>query len=396
MEILDLEELKVKDVDENLKVFMSKDEEVSKLLNDKIDEIISETEKLNEKEEEIRGLEEASREKISMDATPDELIEIAEKIKSAQSELSEINGNIEKLESEKEELENTRNDVNNSKMEYIKNLTSTNSNYQEQITKIEEAIKVCDNPSLKQVLEDVKIEKENALESLQEERNKTLNTALNLDDETNNDMDSESISQNIEISETEDDEVSDNIVNEVPNIELPNDEISNIVSDDDIKLNIEETTFNDENNVSSFDTISKVEDDINLKQEIPEINEESTPNLNESSINLDILPNAYENIKLEQENNVDDKSLNNNVIGLDSILSNDVNASDDVIIMPKLNNVETDKIEIPKAEEEKTKIIFSKNVPVELIKEIFSSSTIMPNVYNYLGGNNIISGGILL
>lgn len=52
MEILDLEELKENKsevIDENLKSFMSKDEEVSKLLEDKIGEIDSETEKLNEK-----------------------------------------------------------------------------------------------------------------------------------------------------------------------------------------------------------------------------------------------------------------------------------------------------------------------------------------------------------
>ena len=182
MEILDLEELKENKsevIDENLKGFMSKDEEVSKLLEDKIGEIDSETEKLNAKEEEIRELEESSREKISMDASPDELIEIAGKIKSAQSELSEINANIEKLENERKELEETKNNVEETKKEYIKNLSDANSDYQNQISKIEDAIAVCDNPSLKQVLEDVKKEKERKLASLQESRNNELKTALN-------------------------------------------------------------------------------------------------------------------------------------------------------------------------------------------------------------------------
>ena len=101
-EILDLEDLQENVVDENLKEFMAKDEEAEKLLKEKIDELVLETEKLNKKEEEIKTLEESSREKISMNASPDELIEIAEKIKSAQSELSEINANIEKLEKEKQ------------------------------------------------------------------------------------------------------------------------------------------------------------------------------------------------------------------------------------------------------------------------------------------------------
>ena len=173
-EILDLEDLQENVVDENLKGFMAKDEEAEKLLKEKIDELVLETEKLNKKEEEIKSLEESSREKISMNASPDELIEIAGKIKSAQSELSEINANIEKLENEKEELDSTKKNVEDSKREYIKNLNSTNLNYQEQIKKIEEAIAVCDNSSLKQALEDVKKKTESELLSLQESRNTAL------------------------------------------------------------------------------------------------------------------------------------------------------------------------------------------------------------------------------
>ena len=232
---------------------MSKDEEVSKLLEDKIGEIDSETEKLNAKEEEIKELEESSREKISMDASPDELIEIAGKIKSAQSELSEINANIEKLENERKELEETKNNVEETKKEYIKNLSDANSDYQNQISKIEDAIAVCDNPSLKQVLDIPVVNEENAIQS------------------------------------------TENQVKEDP------------------------------------------------------------------------------------------------MIGLDSILSNN-----DEIVMPKLTNIETDKIEMPKVEEKRVKVIFSKDVPDVAVKEILSSSTVMPNVYSYLGNNIISNGGILL
>ena len=79
------------------------------------------------------------------------------------------------------------------------------------------------------------------------------------------------------------------------------------------------------------------------------------------------------------------------MIGLDSILS-----SNDDIVMPKLTNVETDKIEMPKVEEKRVKVIFSKDVPDVAVKEILSSSTVMPNVYSYLGNNIISNGGILL
>lgn len=323
MEILDLEELKENKsevIDENLKGFMSKDEEVSKLLEDKIGEIDSETEKLNAKEEEIRELEESSREKISMDASPDELIEIAGKIKSAQSELSEINANIEKLENERKELEETKNNVEETKKEYIKNLSDANSDYQNQISKIEDAIAVCDNPSLKQVLEDVKKEKERKLESLQESRNNELKTALN--------PAIESVEPKEEVKEEKVDNIDPITNTETNNLEIP-----------------------------------KIEPEI----DIPVVNEE----------------NAIQN--------TEDQVKEDPMIGLDSILS-----SNDEIVMPKLTNVETDKIEMPKVEEKRVKVIFSKDVPDVAVKEILSSSTVMPNVYSYLGNNIISNGGILL
>ena len=323
MEILDLEELKENKsevIDENLKVFMSKDEEVSKLLEDKIGEIDSETEKLNAKEEEIRELEESSREKISMDASPDELIEIAGKIKSAQSELSEINANIEKLENERKELEETKNNVEETKKEYIKNLSDANSDYQNQISKIEDAIAVCDNPSLKQVLEDVKKEKERKLASLQESRNNELKTALN--------PAIESVEPKEEVKEEKVDNIDPITNTETNNLEIP-----------------------------------KIEPEI----DIPVVNEE----------------NAIQN--------TEDQVKEDSMIGLDSILS-----SNDEIVMPKLTNVETDKIEMPKVEEKRVKVIFSKDVPDVAVKEILSSSTVMPNVYSYLGNNIISNGGILL
>ena len=340
MEILDLEELKENKsevIDENLKGFMSKDEEVSKLLEDKIGEIDSETEKLNEKEEEIRELEESSREKISMDASPDELIEIAGKIKSAQSELSEINANIEKLENERKELEETKNNVEETKKEYIKNLSDANSDYQNQISKIEDAIAVCDNPSLKQVLEDVKNEKERKLASLQESRNNELKTALN---------------PAIESVE--------------PKEEVKEEKVDNIDPIINTEINVLDEPIINETETNNLE-IPKIEPEI----DIPVVNEEST----------------VQNITNQEEKSENDDIM----IGLDSILS-----SNDEIVMPKLTNVETDKIEMPKVEEKRVKVIFSKDVPDVAVKEILSSSTVMPNVYSYLGSNIISNGGILL
>lgn len=174
-------------------------------------------------------------------------------------------------------------------------MSDANSDYQNQISKIEDAIAVCDNPSLKQVLEDVKKEKERKLESLQESRNNELKTALN------------PAIESVEPKEEVKEEKVDNI-DPITNTEMN-------VSDESI-INEPET-----NNLE----IPKIEPEI----DIPVVNEE----------------NAIQN--------TEDQVKEDPMIGLDSILS-----SNDEIVMPKLTNVETDKIEMPKVEEKELKLFF--------------------------------------
>lgn len=393
-EILDLEDLQENVVDENLKEFMAKDEEAEKLLKEKIDELVLETEKLNKKEEEIKSLEESSREKISMNASPDELIEIAEKIKSAQSELSEINANIEKLEKEKEELDSTKKNVEDSKREYIKNLNSTNLNYQEQIKKIEEAIAVCDNSSLKQALEDVKKKKESELLSLQESRNTALKTALNPIEnaiEENNAVENES-------KTSEEKDTLDIVEPIIPSVESPVvesnnvDNVSNSVLPDmgaqsDLVLDLPKVESPISDNIPEVKPL--FEDDSNI------INNANNNANNASEVNdVNVANEAVDNFAKDIIN----EEKNDNMIGLDSILNVNTDNENNNIIMPELKPVQTDTIEIKKEESPKVKIIFEKNVPEAAIKEIYSSSTIMPGIYDYLNdGNNIINaGGALL
>lgn len=386
-EILDLEDLQENVVDENLKGFMAKDEEAEKLLKEKIDELVLETEKLNKKEEEIKSLEESSREKISMNASPDELIEIAEKIKSAQSELSEINANIEKLEKEKEELDSTKKNVEDSKREYIKNLNSTNLNYQEQIKKIEEAIAVCDNSSLKQALEDVKKKKESELLSLQESRNTALKTALNPIEnviEENNAVENES-------KTSEEKDTLDIVEPIIPSVESPVVESNNVD-------NVSNSVLPDMGAQSDLVLdLPKVESPIsdNIPEVKPLFGDDSNIINNASEVNdVNVANEAVDNFAKDIIN----EEKNDNMIGLDSILNVNTDNENNNIIMPELKPVQTDTIEIKKEESPKVKIIFEKNVPETAIKEIYSSSTIMPGIYDYLNdGNNIINaGGALL
>lgn len=384
-EILDLEDLQENVVDENLKEFMAKDEEAEKLLKEKIDELVLETEKLNKKEEEIKSLEESSREKISMNASPDELIEIAEKIKSAQSELSEINANIEKLEKEKEELDSTKKNVEDSKREYIKNLNSTNLNYQEQIKKIEEAIAVCDNSSLKQALEDVKKKKESELLSLQESRNTALKTALNPIEnaiEENNAVENESKPSEekvtLDIVEPIIPSVESNNVNNVSNSVL-----TDVGAQSDLVLDLPKVESPISDNIPEVKPL--FEDDSNIINNANNVSE-----VNDVNVANEAVDNFAKDIINEEKND--------NMIGLDSILNVNTDNENNNIIMPELKPVQTDTIEIKKEESPKVKIIFEKNVPETAIKEIYSSSTIMPGIYDYLNdGNNIINaGGALL
>ena len=323
-EIIDLEEVTVED--ETLKDFMKKDEEAEKKLNDKIEELAKEEEKLNKKEEELKSLEESNREKISTNASADELIEIAGKIKEVEEELSSIKQNIDSLSKEKEELVETKNNVESSKKEYIKSLNQTSSNYKEQLEKISEAIEVCDNPTLKQVLEDVQAKKNEELTELQEKRVSELRKVLNEE-------------------EPED----------KPELELPKEETIQ----------------------SSIENDKPVVPIIEIKEEQPILDIPVDP------ITYDV-PNEVPII--DSDVNTDLNKPSDDVINLDAILNSvpDTNLNvinTDNIIIPEINQIDAQN-------ENKIRIIYEKDVPEVALKEIYSSSKIMPSLNNYLETTN--------
>ena len=286
-EILDLDEMVETVVDEKLKEFMDKDEEIEKRLNEKIDQLAKEEEKLREKESEIIELEESSREKISSNASADELIEIAEKIKEAEAEQSVISQNIENLSNEKDEIIQTKESIEQSRIDYIKNLNSVNDNYNEQLKKISEAIDVCDNPALKQVLEDVKASKSSELETLKEKRISALREVLN------------------------------------------------------------EDTSESEENAPVQQTVIEPKNEIN--------------------------ENIVQEIKPKME------SSSEQIININSILDNsnlDV-VSEDSLVIPQVNPIDVKN-------EENIRIIYERDVADELLSQIYSSSKIMPNLFDYL------------
>ena len=97
-----------------------------------------------------------------------------------------------------------------------------------------------------------------------------------------------------------------------------------------------------------------------------QINEKETNNLEIPKIEPEKdIPVVNEENTIQ---NTEDQVKEDLMIGLDSILS-----SNDEIVMPKLTNIETDKIEMPKVEEKRVKVIFSKDVPDVAVKEILSS-----------------------
>ena len=365
-EIIDLEEIEKEVTPESLKEFMKKDEETEKLLNDKIDELAKEEDKINKKEEELRSLEEKSREKISTNASADELIEIAGKIKEVEEELSSIKENIQTLIIEKEELVNTRNEVEKSKREYIKLLNETNSTFEEQLKKISEAIEVCDNPTLKQVLEDVRSKKDEQLDILQQKRINELKTVLK--EET------EEVEPKIELTS--------DVKVETPKIEVP--KVKEEIKIDepvvtpkfDIPVVESEPKVNDEIKFDIPTLESEPEVNNEMKFEIPTLDDQIVvPNIEQSQFDIPVVENKT-------------KETNSDVINLDDILNN-INANQELNIVPQ------DNIQIPKVnsiDDNKIRIIYEKEVPNNLVKEIYSSSKIMPCLYDYLDNKNVNEG----
>lgn len=359
-EILDLEELEEDVLDENLKEFMAKDDETEKLLNEKIEELAKEEEKLSKKENEIKDLEESNREKINSDASADELIEIAGKIKEAEAELASINENIEKLTSEKEELIETKNTIDASKQEYIKQLNSTNSNYEEQLRKISEAIDVCDNPTLKQVLEEVRNEKTRELTDLENKRINELKTVLNEPVEEEKPV--------IEVSEEQPSEDSQEEVSTEAEVQVP--AIEEEPALDTFNINIDVPVVEEEK--------QEEQPIIDIPVDPQALTEPDAVDTITDSFVSDVTP-------VPEENN------NQDMINIDSILSTNVEPQDlnvvsqDSLAIPEINQVD-------KMNENKTKIIYEKDVPSNLLKEIYSSSKIMPSLYDYLDDKNVSEG----
>ena len=337
--------------------------EAEKELNDKIGELAIEEEKLNKKQDELNSLEDENRQKISTNASADELIEIAGKIKELEEELSSIKENIDTLSKEKEELINTKNEIESSKKEYIKSLNQASSNYEEQLKKISEAIEVCDNPTLKQVLEDVQAKKNEELSELSEKRENELKKVLK-EEETSIKMPEE---------EVKIDKIDIDVKDEKPSLEVPTfgkqDDLINILEPINLekeKVPIEETkndNFIIENPIPTI--------------EVPEISSQPQEDIS-NDINI---PNFNESINTEPLNDV---QPNNEVINLDSILTSPE--------LPELNVTNVDSLDIPivnnEEKEDKIKIIYEKEVPNNLLKDIYSSSKIMPSLNNYLENKN--------
>ena len=348
---------------------MKKDEETEKLLNDKIQELAKEEEKLTKKEEELKSLEESSREKISTNASADELIEIAGKIKEVEEELSTINENIEKYSKDKEELIETKNSIDASKKDYIKSLKDASSSYDEQLKKISEAIEVCDNPTLKQVLSEVESKRTTELSELEEKRISELRSVLKEEEPVKEEVVIEAkVEEPKEIVIPEIEEKEEPVV-ELPKVEdvipeiEPKVEQTSPVMDDIVMPTIEETPV-----ASATDYAPKSLDDLLLNTDI---NAEVTPNVEQPTddlMNLDTILDSSPNTNL-------------NVGGTDDLVIPDLNITTDDVVTPTVIQPEVKN-------EDQIRVIYEKEVPNNLLKDIYSSSKIMPSLNNYLEGSN--------
>lgn len=334
-EIIDIDELAEKEENEKLKEYLKEDETVSKELSDKIEELTNEKAKLSAKNTEIKEKEDSLRDKLTHDASTDEIRKIADEIDEMKAEMTSISENIEKLEKELKDIMEAKTKTEETKKQYKEKVSSTIDEYEKKISTIEAAIKVCDNEYLKKAQEEELQRMKDTLEGLKEDRSKELKEALG------NTIKEENV---VETNDTVIPEVEVSPINNEPlfnnDIVLPKEESKvEPINDTPVDLNIDLTLPTDVENTNSLNAESKAEEPlVNLGEDLPNINE---PAMDEPKIE-DIKPS----------------------IDLSDLAS-----------FSNVTELNTNK---------GTKITKTDMVPDEKVSQIFSSRGIIPIVYDYL------------
>ncbi len=321
-EIIDIDELAEKQQNEKIKEYLKEDESVSKELTDKINELTIEKNKLSDKSAELKEKEDSLRDKLTHDANTDDIRKIADEIDEIKQDMIQISENISGLEKDLKEISNAKNRTEETKVEYSKKISSTIDEYDKKISTIEAAIKVCDNEYLKKAQEEELSKMKETLDDMKEERSRELKEALNVAMPNNTDDSYNDLDSN---SDTKINSLLDEVT--VSPLDINNDteiEIPSVIED---KTEPEETHANDLDNIIPLD------------------------------LNLDFMNSNEE----EKENDT-------------NILTEDITPTVDLSLDLDINNTDASSYEV----------INEDTVSDDKISEIFSSSGILPSVFEYL------------
>lgn len=378
------------ETDEKLKAYLEKDASVEDLLGKKISELNEEKQKLSNKYTELKKLESSYRDKLTRDASTDEIRKIADDIDRVKEEVTDIQKNIEFLETDINKITETKKQTEESKESYIANVSKTIIEYEKKLEAINKAIEVCNNDSLKEAFKEEQTKMQNELNTLKSKREEELDKAVEL---TINNSDKSKQS------------------NEENKVELPKIDFEEVVVSNLISPNNEEETKNDINTTieevkvvsNQVDSAEESKVELNkLEEKLSELANEQE-NEEEPSIKIDQdLVNRLVEEELMRQGLINQSEKREDTSNLDSLLNNSMNIEEDddtqlevettPLIVPDidLSNLDlqnTKNIEDKKEETSGKVIIDNLFVDASKISQILGSSGVMPSVYKWLDNN---------
>lgn len=359
------------ETDEKLKTYLEKDASVEDLLENKINQLNEEKQKLSNKYTELKKLEGSYRDKLTRDASTDEIRKIADDIDKVKEEVNDIQKNIESLEADINKTTETKKQTEESKENYIANVSKTINEYEKKLDAINKAIEVCNNDSLKEAFEEEQTKMQTELNTLKSKREEELNKAIETTINNTNESKDETV--------------------------IPIEEDKNFKpSFDEVQVS-ELVSSNDEIDEEKGSDVDSNQDEEELPKLVSEQGNEEK-DINDSTIKIDQdVVNRLVEEELMKQGLIKKPELGSNDKELDS-LSNDLmnNEEEDTEL-----EVETDPIIIPDIdlsnlnlqntkplEENSDKVIIDSSfVDSSKISQILESSGVMPSVYKWLDSN---------
>lgn len=378
------------ETDEKLKAYLEKDASVEDLLEDKINDLNSEKQNLSNKYTELKKLESSHRDKLTRDASTDEIRKIADDIDKVKEEVTGIQSNIEALESDINKITTTKKQTEESKENYIANVSKTIAEYEKKLEAINKAIEVCNNDSLKEAFEEEQTKMQNELNALKSKREEELDKAVELtinNSDESNEEDTTKIEE-VKVPKSNFEEVI------VSNLLSPNNE-----EDNNINTNIEEVKVNED----QIDNNKEAEVEFNkIEEKLPELTNEQKNekiSMNEPSIKIDqdlinrlveeeLMKQGLINQPEKTEDISSSDSLSNNSINIEENADTELEVETTPLIVPDIDLSNFDLQNTKIKEETNGKMIIDNSfVDASKISQILESSGVMPGVYKWLDSN---------